>query len=575
MLRQTLLTIGIAAAAVGAIPAAAADVDLTGAEYADYLVARYAERQHDPAAAADRFERALSRKPDDVELLRAAADAALAVRNVTRSAAIGRRALKRGKVPPLSAQLSAAALELKVGRTEKAREALMPKGGNGLEDMAVVMLRAWSEPDPRRALPILESRGFSPTPVWSALRHYQIALQLDVAGKGAEAVAAYAKAREASGTLTIAHFTAQHGELLERLERRDEAIALYEDALKTLASPLLTQALARARAGGPPPPSPTASRAAATCLYALALLSTYPPEQLHWQFLALAMALDAEIDGPRMAYAEAMRAIDQRASARGVLNEIVPQSPYYQAARQQIAWSFMVEKRDPEAVAELETLVARTGSPSARRALADLYRALERPENAAPIYAALADEAPADTKDWRLFYNYGAALDLLGRWEEAERVFHRALAIEPRQPETLNYLGYTWVDRGERIEEGLALLEQAVSQRPNEGYIIDSLGWAYYRLGRYDQAIVLLERAVGLSPADPTLIDHLGDVYWTVGRRLEARYQWKRVLTLSPTPALAAAAQRKIAEGLPSPEAPVEAAEIQDAAAADQASAPQ
>jgi Flp pilus assembly protein TadD len=78
------------------------------------------------------------------------------------------------------------------------------------------------------------------------------------------------------------------------------------------------------------------------------------------------------------------------------------------------------------------------------------------------------------------------------------------------------------------------MIERAVALRPHSGAVIDSLGWAHYRLGDYAQAVEHLERAVELTPADPTSNDHLGDVYWRLGRRIEARFQWQRALTLEP-----------------------------------------
>jgi Flp pilus assembly protein TadD len=125
----------------------------------------------------------------------------------------------------------------------------------------------------------------------------------------------------------------------------------------------------------------------------------------------------------------------------------------------------------------------------------------------------------------------------------------RALELSPDQPDVMNYLGYSWVDRGERLTEALALIQRAVELRPMSGAIIDSLGRARYRLGDYAQALELLERAVELAPADPTLNDHLGDVYWRVERRIEARFQWQRALTFNPDDP--APIQAKIASGLP------------------------
>jgi Flp pilus assembly protein TadD len=150
--------------------------------------------------------------------------------------------------------------------------------------------------------------------------------------------------------------------------------------------------------------------------------------------------------------------------------------------------------------------------------------------------------------EWRLYFARGAARDQLDRWPEAEADFRRALELSPEQPDVMNYLAYTWVDRGEHIDQALPMLRRAVELRPASGAIVDSLGWAHYRLGDYNQALLYLERAVELRPADAILNDHLGDVYWRLGRRIEARFQWRRALTLEPEDP--AALQAKIENGL-------------------------
>ena len=129
--------------------------------------------------------------------------------------------------------------------------------------------------------------------------------------------------------------------------------------------------------------------------------------------------------------------------------------------------------------------------------------------------------------------------------------------MQPDQPDVLNYLGYSWVIRGERIQQALGMLQKAFLAQPDSGEIADSLGWAYYNLGDFRQAVQRLERAVSLSPVSPEITDHLGDAYWRAGRKTEAQFQWRRVLTLSPTAELKAAAEKKLESGLTPPPGPV------------------
>ncbi|MDZ4762119.1 MAG: tetratricopeptide repeat protein, partial [Alphaproteobacteria bacterium] len=148
-----------------------------------------------------------------------------------------------------------------------------------------------------------------------------------------------------------------------------------------------------------------------------------------------------------------------------------------------------------------------------------------------------------------LFARAGA-LRKLGRWQDAEADLVSALEIAPDRPELLNFLGYAWVERGIKIEDGLGLIEQAMANEPDAGYIVDSLGWAHYRLGAYEEAVQILERAAELTPSDPVIADHLGDAYWRIGRVIEAGYAWRNGLTLKPEAPLEASLRTKMASGL-------------------------
>jgi len=107
------------------------------------------------------------------------------------------------------------------------------------------------------------------------------------------------------------------------------------------------------------------------------------------------------------------------------------------------------------------------------------------------------------------------------------------------------------------LDEAFDMLRKAVEQRPRDGYIVDSLGWAFYRLGRYDEALRFLERALELRASDPTINDHLGDVYWRVGRKIEAGFQWNHARDLKPEPDDLVEILKKIEHGLPDEVKPI------------------
>jgi Flp pilus assembly protein TadD len=183
--------------------------------------------------------------------------------------------------------------------------------------------------------------------------------------------------------------------------------------------------------------------------------------------------------------------------------------------------------------------------------LGDLYRQMERWQEAATEYTAAFQRIPTlETRHWILLFSRGIAYERSKQWSKAEADMLKALEFQPEQPMVLNYLGYTWIDMNRNIDRATDMIRRAVTMRPNDGAIVDSLGWAYYRVGRYDEAVVQLERAVELKGGDPVITDHLGDAYWKVGRRAEAQFQWRRALGLKPEPELEQQIRRKLETGL-------------------------
>ena len=153
-------------------------------------------------------------------------------------------------------------------------------------------------------------------------------------------------------------------------------------------------------------------------------------------------------------------------------------------------------------------------------------------------------------KDWYLYYSRGMAYERSKKWENAEKDLLMALKLYPNQPLVLNYLGYSWIDFGINLEKAEVYIQKAIDIRPNDGYFVDSLGWAFYRKGEYEKAVVELEKAVELVPSDPIINDHLGDALYKAGYTNEAVYQWKRVLLYNPDDKLREIVKIKIQNGL-------------------------
>ena len=196
--------------------------------------------------------------------------------------------------------------------------------------------------------------------------------------------------------------------------------------------------------------------------------------------------------------------------------------------------------------------------------IGNMLRGRKQFSEAADYYSKAIALLPKIEKDnWDQFYSRAVCYERLGKWDKAEPDFKKALELSPNEPLILNYLGYSWVDRNENVPEALALIKKAVELKPEDGYYIDSLGWAYFRLGRFDEAVEQLERAVELKAEDPTINDHLGDAYWRAGRKLEAQFQWSTSLVSKPEPEEIPKLQAKMKDGLPpDPKTPAPAAAV-------------
>jgi len=238
--------------------------------------------------------------------------------------------------------------------------------------------------------------------------------------------------------------------------------------------------------------------------------------------------------------------------AIGTYEEIAPGSPWYIPAEIGRASALDGAGRYDEAVEVLSKLSReRPEVISVHNALGDTLRNNEDFARAAEAYSrAVALVEEPSQRHWRLFYVRGICFERTDEWDKAEADFRKALELNPDQANVLNYLGYSLVELGRNMDEALDMIERAVAQRPRDGYITDSLGWVFYRLGRFDEAVEPMEKAVELEPVDPVINDHLGDVLWKVGRKLEARFQWKRALSFDPEEDEADRIRRKLEVGL-------------------------
>jgi len=346
-------------------------------------------------------------------------------------------------------------------------------------------------------------------------------------------------------------FKRPYGEFLERRGRRDEAVALYETALTGQAvDPGVARALQRLKEGGRPPVLPDFREGAAQALTtAAAQASAERGNEFAAVYLRLAQNLYDD-DDTEYQLAQVLSRAGLNAAARNALSRVGPDDPQlYAAARAQLAVSLEEEGQSQDALAELRRAAA--AAPDDRRVavvLAGQLMQLKRHDEA----LALLNGPLRNTADQagNVHFLRGAAYEALGRTSEAEAELWAALQTAPNDADMLNYLGYLWVDKGLRVQEGAAMIARAHALEPDNGNIQDSLGWAQFKQGQFDTAVDTLEQAVDKEPSNAEINDHLGDAYWRVGREREAVWLWNRVLVLEPEPERKAEVERKIADGL-------------------------
>jgi len=342
------------------------------------------------------------------------------------------------------------------------------------------------------------------------------------------------------------------GQMLERRGRAAEAVAIYDAVLaRDSTAPGLAAARARAAVKGAPPKLLTIRQGAAEALIAPAsVLLVRKQSELALAYLRLSLRLDPDQGEAWVMVGDILSGGGDTADARLAFGEPKPGSPQYASARQKLTWLAQNDGDKAQALKlARETYATEPDNEDAAVMLADLLRIDENYVESATVLDKVIG-AKGDKADWRLLYMRAIDYQESNRWPDAERDLRAALKLKPDDPELLNFLGFSWIDRGEQLPLALSMVQKAVELDPQSGAMIDSLGWGYFRLGNYAEAVEKLEAAVELEPADPDVNDHLGDAYWRVGRETEARFQWRRVLTLTPSAKVQASVEMKLKDGL-------------------------
>jgi tetratricopeptide (TPR) repeat protein len=252
----------------------------------------------------------------------------------------------------------------------------------------------------------------------------------------------------------------------------------------------------------------------------------------------LALELAPDLTDARLLASDIASTQKQPHLAASYLAGIAPADPLWPVIQLRLANLYERDNRPEEASALLKTLAERF--PSRPEPLAQLGDTLtdqkHLPEAVTAYDQAIALLRHPAASDWVVFFARGSVLERLHEWPRAEADMNRALELSPDQPYVLNFLGYSLAERNMDLPLAQDMIQKALAAKPNDGAIVDSLGWVKLRLGDTKEALRLLEKAAELEPDDPSITGHLGDAYWDAGRHVEAEDQWRRALVLKPEP---------------------------------------
>ena len=544
--------VAVLAALIGAAAVAAPGAGAQGVA-GPYLAAKQAELRGDVASAARLYAETLARDSTNQAIMERAMIHQIAAGNVTRGIALARRFEELQPGHHLGV-LALAADGLKKDDADGVR-ALLEDGGPFVGQV----LDAWAAfgaGDTDAAAEILrkleqaEENG-RPGQIIAAyhLGLMQAASENDQAA--AEAFARVAGLAE-GGTLRLARLRA---DALARLGRGDEAVAVIRERLAgTFGNASLSSLAERIAAGERPEPLVVSAKAgAAEVLYGVSgLLARGQNRLIALAYARLATYLEPELGEAQLLIAQILDEDRQYDLAAEAYDAVADDAPEALSARIGKAQMLQTAERTEEALAAVDAAIEQfPDALEAHVALGDMLRRESRFEDAAAAYdRAVALIGTAEPMHWPLFYQRGVSYERSQQWDRAEADFRKALALEPDQPDVLNYLGYSWVEQGSNLAEAEEMIQKAVDQRPDDGYVVDSLGWVLFRFGEFERAVKHLERAVELRPVDPVINDHYGDALWMVGRKTEARFQWKRALSFEPDEDEAARIRAKLDEGL-------------------------
>ena len=532
--------------------------DLAEQPFGEYLTGRHALFNHQYDVAADNYLEAIKQDPENIELMQFSLSVFIAAGRFEDAFFVNE------KLKEMDAQNEVSNILDFFNKTKNKSyiEALIDideLSSTGIMNLIKPFFRAWidaAEGSTSEINAVVNS--FEEENNFNFFNFFQAGLIYEYLEDFEKAESFYAQALNERGLLNLRAVEA-YGKILEKNGKTEKAISILEDYIdQAPANEQLKATLIEVRNDEQFEPFVSSlDEGFAEIFYTVStILMQDNVKSIATNFLQYAAFFKPEFPLVHFLQAQIFESDQYYRGAQNEFDKIKTDSPLYFQSKLQRAWLYNDMDRPEETIGAL--LKLEKEYPDNREVLnsiAEFYRMNERFAEAIPAYSKVIDNIEEENvRDWIIYYTRGIVFDQEKRWAEAEMDFKKALEIRPEQPMVLNYLAYSWVDRGLNYVEAKKMLIRAVELRPNDGYIVDSLGWALYKMGDYEEAVPVLERAAQLETQDWAINDHLGDAYWTVGRKNEARFQWRHALSLSPDEDKIDLIKSKIKDGYTKPE---------------------
>ncbi len=517
----------------------------------DFLASYHAQSQYDWKSANEFLERVLTQDPENPELLRRSMVLAMGAGDLKTASQRARQLAKLTPNDPANA-LGIMILTVDDIRAENLSEALtqidkMPAGE--MTEFIRPIIRSWILAGQGK----LDVTNFNPTTV-----HLYHASLMAIMLKKPEKAREFADKIAATEGLSVME-SERVADIYAAIGDRAKALVIYKNLVAERPNETLESKVSAVEADKSdlsevlrPLMVKSAAQGVALAMYDMAnILYNDKTDSSTKLFAQMAVALDPQLIDARLLLADSLARNGRVDEAISYFRDIPKDHKAYLPAQRYAADLLADAGERDKARQVLSDLFTQYNDVESLIRIGDLYRTEEKYKDALSWYNKavnhIGSKIPEDY--WHLLYARGMTYERQGDWRKAEIDLKAALTYRPDHPYLLNYLGYGWADQGLHLDEALKMIERAVTLRPADGYITDSLGWVYYMMGNYKESIPYLERAVELLPYDSTINDHLGDAYWFVGRKAEARFQWERAYNYADDETLKTTITEKLVKG--------------------------